>query len=87
MTQSNPEPVKRPGAVVGQLAMVMELPFVLIVATLLGGGIGYILDRWLHIAPVLMLVGGLLGAAAGLRDVIRRLSRSESKVRSGDGKG
>jgi len=87
MTPLNPEPAKRPGAVAGQLAMVMELPFVLIVATLLGGGLGYLLDRWLRIAPALMLVGGLLGAAIGMRDVIRRLSRAEPKSRGGDGKG
>ncbi len=71
----------------GQLALVMELPFVLIIATLLGGGIGYLLDRWLHTAPALALVCGALGAAAGLRDVIRRLSRAESKSRGGHGKG
>jgi F0F1-type ATP synthase assembly protein I len=87
MTPSNPDPAKRLGGVAGQLAMVMELPFVLIVATLLGGGLGYLLDRWLHIAPALMLVGGLLGAAIGMRDVIRRLSRAEPKSRGGDGKG
>jgi ATP synthase protein I len=87
MTQSNPEPTKRPGAVAGQLALVLELPFALIIATLLGGGIGYFLDRWLHTKPALLLVGGALGAALGLRDVVRRLSRSESKARGEDGKG
>jgi F0F1-type ATP synthase assembly protein I len=87
MTQSSPESTKRRGAVLGQLAMVMELPFVLIMATLLGGGIGYLFDRWLHTTPILLLVIGAVGAALGLRDVIRRLSRYESKARGADGQG
>lgn len=70
-----------------QLAMVMELPFALIISTLLGGGIGYLLDRWWHTAPACMLVGGLLGAAAGMRDILRRLSRADRRMRGGDGKG
>jgi len=85
--QTNIEPGKRPGSVASQLAMVIELPFALIISTLLGGGIGYLLDRWWHTGPAFMLVGGLLGAAAGMRDVIRRLSRADKKTRGGDGKG
>lgn len=54
----------------------MELPFVLVIAVLLGGFLGYWLDRWLHTKPVMMLVFGGIGLFAGVRDVIRRLPSS-----------
>jgi len=53
--------------------MAMELPFVLVGAVLLGGLIGFFLDRWFHTKPFLMLVFGALGFFGGVRDVIRRL--------------
>jgi len=56
-----------------QLAMAMELPYVLVAAVVVGGGLGYFLDRWLHTKPILMLVLGFLGFFGGLRDVLRRL--------------
>lgn len=54
-------------------ALAMELPFTLVGAVMLGGLLGYFLDRWLHTRPVLMLVLGVLGFAAGVREVVRRL--------------
>ena len=54
-------------------ATAMELPFVLVGTILVGGAIGYFLDRWLHTKPVLMLIFGGIGFAAGVRDVLRRL--------------
>jgi len=59
-----------------QFAMAMELPFVLVGAILVGGAIGYFLDRWLHTKPVLMLIFGGMGLAAGVRDVLRRLPKN-----------
>jgi len=56
-----------------QLNLAMELPFVMVGTIVAGGLIGYFLDRWLHTKPILMLVFGALGFAAGLRDVLRRL--------------
>ena len=53
--------------------MAMELPFVLVGTIIVGGAIGYFLDVWLHTKPVLMLVFGGIGFAAGVRDVLRRL--------------
>ncbi len=58
-----------------QFAMAMELPFVIVSAVIVGGLIGYALDRWLHTAPVLMLVIGGLGFVAGLRDVLGRIKK------------
>lgn len=67
------------GSVIRQLALAMELPFVLIASVLIGGGIGYLLDRSFHTSPALTLVGGFAGFGAGVWDVIRRLSHSEKK--------
>ena len=53
-----------------------ELPFVMVSAIVVGGVFGYFLDRWLHTKPVLMLILGGVGFYAGVRDVLRRLSRS-----------
>jgi F0F1-type ATP synthase assembly protein I len=58
-----------------QFAQAMELPFVLVAAILLGGAIGFFLDRWLHTKPVLMLIMGGFGFVAGVRDVLRRLPK------------
>ena len=59
-----------------QFAMAMELPFVIVGAVVMGGLLGFLLDRWLHTKPYLMLVLGFLGFLGGLRDVLRRVGRS-----------
>jgi ATP synthase protein I len=56
-----------------QSASATELPFVLVIAMLVGGGIGYFLDRWLHTRPWLMLFFGVIGFGTGIRDVLRRM--------------
>jgi len=56
-----------------QFALAMELPFVLVGTIVVGGLMGFFLDRWLHTKPVLMLVFGFLGFFGGLREVLRRL--------------
>jgi len=40
-----------------------------------GGLLGYLLDRWLHTRPIIMLILGGLGFYAGLRDVLKRVSK------------
>ena len=56
-----------------QSALAMELPFTLVGAVVFSGLLGYVLDRWLHTKPWLMVVLGTLGFAAGVREVVRRL--------------
>jgi ATP synthase protein I len=56
-----------------QAAVAMELPFVLVSAVVVGGLLGYLLDRWLHTKPVFLLILGGIGFFAGVRDVLRRL--------------
>jgi ATP synthase protein I len=66
---------KEAGGFSRQFAMAMELPFVLVASVGVGGLAGYVLDRWLHTKPFLMLIFGALGFIGGLRDVLRRLDR------------
>jgi ATP synthase protein I len=54
-------------------ALALELPFTLVGAVVAGGGFGYLLDKWLHTSPWLMVVLGGLGFVGGVREVIRRL--------------
>jgi F0F1-type ATP synthase assembly protein I len=56
-----------------QYALAMELPFILVGTIVVGGLLGFLLDRALHTKPILMIVLGLLGFFAGLREVLRRL--------------
>lgn len=51
----------------------LELPFTLVGAVIVGGGIGYFLDKWLHTSPWLMMALGAIGFVGGVREVIRRL--------------
>ena len=54
-------------------ALAFELPFTLVGPVVVGGAMGYFLDRWLHTRPWLTLILGALGFVAGVREVLRRL--------------
>lgn len=56
-----------------QFAMAMELPIIFVAAVVLGGGLGYFIDHWLHTKFVFTFVLGGLGFVAGLREILRRL--------------
>ncbi len=52
-----------------QAAVAMELPFVLVSAVVVGGLLGYLLDRWLHTKPAILrdrLWGAGLAVGAAL---------------------
>jgi ATP synthase protein I len=49
--------------------------FSLFAAVVSGLGIGWLLDRWLGTKPWLMVVGLVLGAAAGFYEFVRAASR------------
>ena len=53
-------------------------------ALLVGAGLGWLLDRWLHTTPILSLILGVLGFAAGLWDILRQLAKEERRE-SGNG--
>jgi len=64
-----------PAGVARQLATAMELPFALLASVVVGGLIGYAVDYWLHSRPFGLLIGGALGFAAGIRELLRRLTK------------
>ena len=82
-----PENPRQPAGLARQLSMAMELPIVLVGGVAIGGGLGYLLDRWLHTSPWLAFVFGVLGFAGGMREVLRRLSREEKEEEKRNGGG
>jgi len=88
MASSPPPPHrKRTTIFLNQVAFAMELPFVLIGGVIIGGGLGWLLDRRFGSSPLWTLVLGLLGFAGGMWDILKRLARSEKKQEKGDGGG
>lgn len=55
----------------------------LVVAVLVGGGLGWLLDHWLGTRPIFLIVMVVLGAAAGIRNVMR--AAAEINANSGGG--
>ena len=55
----------------------MELPFVLIASVLVGGGLGYLLDKKLGTTPFFVLLLGFLGFGAGIWEIIRRVKSAK----------
>jgi ATP synthase protein I len=54
------------------------LPIILVSAIVVGGGFGYLLDRWLGSSPAFLIILGGLGFYAGVRDVLRRLAKEDN---------
>jgi ATP synthase protein I len=53
------------------MALAFELPFMLVGPVVLGGAVGYFLDRWLHTKPLLLIVLGIMGVAVGVREAVK----------------
>lgn len=47
----------------------------LVACVAIGGGLGYFLDARFHTSPILTLIFGLVGFAAGMLQLVRRLSK------------
>jgi ATP synthase protein I len=82
-TSSHAAGQKKSADFASQPALALELPFTFVGAIVVGGAIGFFLDRWLHTGPWLMLIFGGLGFYAGIREVIRRLPGNGKDSQSG----
>jgi len=67
------------GNTVKQIALAFQTPFTLVVPAFVAGGIGYLLDRWLHTKFILMIVLGFIGFGIGLWNVLKSASVAEKK--------
>ena len=72
-------PRKGMGDVAKQVAIAMQIPFSLVVPIFVGGGIGYLLDRWLRTKFVFIIVLGIVGFGIGLREVLQLASAADKK--------
>ena len=63
----------KPGAAVPGSAMGLAFRVGLELATglVVGGGLGWLLDRWWHTSPAMLILFFFLGAAAGMVNVFR----------------
>jgi ATP synthase protein I len=76
--------VRRHEAPPSQLGIAFRLVTELLAGVIVGGGIGWALDRVLGTSPFLLIVLFLLGVAAGMRNVIRAASEmNEGQNRPG----
>jgi len=57
------------------MAEVAQVGLTLVVATVIGLGVGYYLDRWLGTKPWLTLVGLGFGIAAGFLNLFRAVKK------------
>ncbi|HEY5594757.1 MAG TPA: AtpZ/AtpI family protein [Nitrospiria bacterium] len=53
------------------LSMAARIGVELVVTTVVGAFLGYLVDGWLGTRPWIMVVGVLLGAVAGFRSIYR----------------
>jgi F0F1-type ATP synthase assembly protein I len=86
MASPPPNPQKNPSGFARQFALAMELPFLLVAGALVGGLFGFLLDRWLHTKPFLMLILGAVGFIASVRDMLRRLQKDDPDSSGNAGK-
>jgi ATP synthase protein I len=62
-----------------QVGFYTSLGFILPAGAVGGLGLGWWLDRWLHTSPFLALIMGLMGAAAGVVEILQILTRAEKR--------
>jgi len=77
----NPPPRSDPGRGARQIALAMELPFLMVGPVVVGGGIGYLLDRWLHTKPLFLLLLGFAGVVIGIVDAVKIASAQDKTNR------
>lgn len=78
-----PPPDPDVGARGRAMGQALRLATELVAGVVVGGFIGWALDRWLETTPLLMVVFLLLGAAAGILNVIRTAKAMQQNVPPG----
>ena len=83
-----PEPGREPDPNLRLLGDVLRFGWVLPACLAAGGGLGWLLDRWLGSFPAATAALGLLGVLGGLRQLLREADALEGRRRDGSrGKG
>lgn len=79
---SSPTPPRRHAPWARQFALATELPVILVATVLIGGFFGWLIDRWLSSSPAFTLILGALGTFAGIREVLRRVSKESARAKA-----
>ncbi len=80
-----PEPRREPDPNLRLLGDVLSFGWVLPACLAAGGGLGWLVDRWLGSFPAATAVLGLLGFAGGIRQLLREADRLEGRRRNPPG--
>lgn len=67
-----------------QVAYYASLGFILPAGAVVGYLLGWCLDRWLRTGPILAIVLGFAGAAAGFIEILSLLKRAEKRANGSD---
>lgn len=76
---------RRSSGVWGQVAFYTSLGFIIPGSAIAGLVIGWLADRWLTTEPAGTVIGGVAGAAAGVYEVIRILTRAQAQQNDNQG--
>jgi ATP synthase protein I len=62
------------------MGMALRFATEIVVALVVGGGLGWLADHFLHTKPVFIIVLALLGGAAGIRNVILAANEMNAEI-------
>ncbi len=65
------------------IGLAFRLATELVAGLIVGGGIGWFLDKWFGTKPVMLLIFFMLGVVAGILNVIRTARQMQAEITSG----
>lgn len=68
------------------MGMAFRFAIEIVVALFVGGGLGWLMDHYLHTKPVFIIVLSLLGGAAGIRNIIVAAKEMNAAIAAQDRK-
>ncbi len=77
---TGPEGTERGAAAAGPMTAALRISMEMVAALIVGGAIGWFLDRFLGTGPWLLLVFLVLGFAAGMLNAVRESQRIQARV-------